>query len=132
MTAGLASCRELAEQERGKAHRYLVGMFSRRALVVAPVTVGFGVWLGIRYLGWTWPFRFYRSGYGWALAVKVAMVLVVGGLGAYNWRVVQPGLDQRWGESRFRRSGVIELLFGVLVLGVTAVLVALPFSEHGS
>ncbi len=131
MTAGLASCRALDGPDRQKAHRLLVGAFSRRALVVAPVTMGFGMWLGIRYLGWTWPFEFYHSGYGWALAVKLGIVLVVGGLGAYNWRVVQPGLEDHGGDVRFRRSGVIELVFGILVLGVTAVLVALPFSEHG-
>jgi len=131
MTAGLRSCKDLKDDERRRAHRLLVGAFSRRALVVAPLTLGFGGWLGVRYLGWTWPFQFFRSGYGWALAVKVAIVLLVGGLGAYNWRVVQPGLEQSWGESRFRRSGAIELLFGILVLGITAVLVALPFAEHG-
>jgi copper transport protein len=131
LLAGLPACLTLPESDRRKAHRLLVGLFSSRALVVAPVTVVFGVWLAVEYLGWTWPIAMFGSRYGGALAVKIALVLVVGALGAYNWRIVQPRLEDPDGESRLRRSVTAELLFGLLVLGVTAVLVALPFAEPG-
>jgi putative copper export protein len=131
LLAGLAACRPLDSECRPEAVRLLVGHFSRRALIAAPLTVGFGVWLSARYLGWTWPLRFFQTSYGWALAGKIALVLGVLALGALNWRLVQPRLAEPGGEARFRRSGGAELGLAVLVLGVTAVLVALSFSEHG-
>ena len=127
LAAGLPSCSVIDQPARGRARFLLVRHFSRRALVAAPLTVLFGFWLGIRYLGWTWPISFYRSGYGWALAVKVILVVFVALLGAWNWRVIQPRLEKTGEESGLRRAGMAELLLGLLVLGATAVLVALPF-----
>lgn len=132
MLAGLVACRPLASDCRPEAVRLLVGHFSRRALIAAPLTVAFGAWLSARYLGWTWPLRFFQTSYGWALAGKIALVVGVLALGALNWRVIQPRLGEPGGEARFRRSGGAELGLAVVVLGVTAVLVALSFSEHGS
>ena len=127
--AGLDVCRSLEPDRRPQALRLLVADFSRRALVAAPLTVGFGVWLGARYLGWTWPLRFTESGYGWALAAKVGVVVAVGAIGLYNWRILQPRVTRPGGESRLRRSSALELAFGVLLLGITAILVALPLPE---
>ena len=132
MLAGLPACRGLEGEVRSSAHRLLVGLFSRRALVVAPLTVGFGALLGVQYLGWRWPLSLFGSSYGWALAVKIGLVIVIAVLGGLNWRYVQPRLEQPDGERLFRRTGGGEVLFSVLVLGVTAVLVALSFAEHGS
>lgn len=130
--AGLPACRVLEPGVRSSARRLLVGLFSSRALVVAPLTVGFGAWLGVQYLGWRWPLLLFRSSYGGALAVKIGLVVVIALLGALNWRYVQPRLERSEGERLFNRTGSAEVILGVLVLGVTAVLVALSFAEHGS
>ena len=111
--------------------RALVGDFSRRALIFGPLAIGLGVWLSIRYLGWTWPLHLFATSYSIALAVKLGVLVVIAGLGAYNWRVAQPGLAHVSGEKRFRKSGTLEVTFGALLLLVTAVLVALPLpGEH--
>lgn len=128
--AGIAACRSLDPAQRSDALRQLIADFSRRALVAAPVMVAFGLWLAARYLGWTWPLRFSGSGYGWALAGKVTVVVLVGAVGAYNWKVLQPRLEEPGGDSRIGRSGALELLLGVIVLGITAILVGLPFPER--
>jgi putative copper export protein len=128
--AGLGACRSVAAAERPTVLRILVAGFSRRALVVAPLTVALGVWLAARYLGWVWPLHLLDSPYGWVLAGKLAALLGVGALGAYNWRITQPRLARDEGEARLRRFSALELWFGVILLGLTAVLVALPFPER--
>ena len=127
LLAGLPACRGLPADERPALHRALVGDFSRRALLFGPLAMGLGVWLAARYLGWSWPLHLAGSGYGIALAVKLAALAGVAAMGAWNWRVVQPRLAHQGGEARLRRSARLELLFGTLLLGATAVLVALPF-----
>jgi putative copper export protein len=131
LIAGLGACRRLASARRPIVVRALVADFSRRALIFGPLTIGFGVWMAVQYLGWRWPLDLFQSSYGWTLAVKLGVLLVVACLGAYNWRVTQPALGDSAGERRFRGSALMELVFGGLLLAVTAVLVALPFpGEH--
>jgi putative copper resistance protein D len=131
LIAGLGACRRLASARRPIVVRALVADFSRRALIFGPITIGFGVWMAVHYLGWRWPLDLFKSSYGWTLAVKLGVLLVIACLGAYNWRVAQPALGDSAGERRFRGSAVLELVFGGLLLAVTAVLVALPFpGEH--
>jgi putative copper export protein len=126
LTAGLGACRRADAEERPRLIRVLVGDFSRRALIVGPLAIGLGVWLAIRYLGWRWPLELFDSSYGTALLVKLLALAGVAALGAWNWRVVQPGLAQPAGERKLRRSGLLELLLGAVLLAATAVLVALP------
>lgn len=125
--AGLAACRDLPSERRPVVLRALVGDFSRRALLFGPVAIGAGIWMAVRYLGWRWPWQLLESGYGTALAVKLAALAGVALLGAYNWRVVQPALGGADGARRLGRSGALEVAFGVALLLATAVLVALPF-----
>jgi putative copper export protein len=127
--AGLGACTSVPAAERPAVLGVLVAGFSRRALIVAPLTVALGIWLAARYLGWVWPLHLFESGYGWVLAAKLAALAGVGALGAYNWRITQPGLSKADGEARLRRCSALELWFGVILLGLTAVLVALPFPE---
>lgn len=129
--AGLGACRRLPDPRRLAAARALVADFSRRALIFAPLTVGLGVWLAARYLGWSFPLQLFDSRYGLVLALKIAALVVVAAIGAYNWRIVQPGLSGPNGEGRIRRSGILELIFGALLLAATAVLVALPLPGDG-
>jgi putative copper export protein len=127
LVAGVGACRTLPATERPQLLRALVADFSRRALVFGPLTIGLGVWLAIRYLGWTWPVHLFESRYGVALSVKLAALVLVGALGVHNWRVVQRSLTRPEGEGRLRKSARLELFFGLLLLAATAVLVALPF-----
>jgi putative copper export protein len=131
LLAGLGACRGLPPERRMPLIRSLVGDFSRRALIFAPIAIGLGAWLAIRYLGWSWPLHLFGSGYTSALGVKLGLLVIIAALGAFNWRVAQPGLVHHSGERRFRRSGALEVGFGALLLLATAVLVALPFpGEH--
>jgi len=131
LMAGLSVCRKLSSERRPIVIKALVADFSRRALIFGPLTIGLGAWLAAQYLGWSWPLDLFESDYGWTLAIKLGLLVILACLGAYNWRVAQPGLGNSTGERRFRKSAVLELVVGVVLLGVTAVLVAMPFpGEH--
>jgi putative copper export protein len=127
LIAGFGACRGVEAGERPLLLRALVADFSRRALLFGPLAMGLGVWLAVRYLGWGWPLHLTGSGYGIALAVKLAALAAVAAMGVWNWRVVRPALARPGGEARLRRSARLELMFGALLLAATAVLVALPF-----
>lgn len=126
LLAGLGACRGLPAERRIPLIRALVADFSRRALIFGPLTIGLGVWLAVQYLGWSWPLHLFDTSYGTALAVKLGLLVIIAAVGAYNWRVAQPGLTHPSGEGRFRKSGAFELAFGALLLLATGVLVALP------
>jgi len=68
----------------------------------------------------------WSTGYGRALLVKLALLGGVAALGFYNWRRVLPTLGDDAATHRLRRSARAELGLGLVVLLVTAVLVALP------
>ena len=68
----------------------------------------------------------WQSEYGRTLLLKLGILSVVAGTGAYNWLRVKPALGSIEGAVRIRRSATLELAVGVLVLVVTAVLVATP------
>jgi putative copper export protein len=129
LLAGVTACGRLAAADRSDALRALVAGFSRRALVLAPLTIALGVWLAARYLGWSFPLHLTASSYGWVLAGKLTALAGTGAMGAYNWRITQPRLHETTGERRLRRVSALELLFGVVLLGLTAILVALPLPE---
>ena len=129
LIAGLGACHRASSSERPALIRALVADFSRRALVFAPLTVGLGIWLAAHYLGWRWPFHLAESTYGWVLVGKLAALAGVVALGGYNWRITQSRIAKDGGEARLRRFSGWELFFGALLLGLTAVLVALPLPE---
>jgi putative copper export protein len=68
---------------------------------------------------WTTP-------YGYALIAKLCVVVIVLGLGAWNWRRVGPTLGTEGGARTIRRTASIELALAALVLFITAILVSLP------
>jgi putative copper resistance protein D len=131
LASALPTTRALEPGAKRQVIRALVADFSRRALVVAPAAVVLGGWLAVSYLGWRWPLELTQSGYGRMLGLKLLALVGVGLLGAWNWRVVQPGLARGDDARRLVRSGGTELLFGALLLAATAVLVAtaLPGEE---
>lgn len=102
----------------------MITVFSPMALVAAAVLVVTGVIAAAFQLG-SLP-ALWTSGYGRTLLTKVAIVLVVLGGGAYNWRRQKPRLAAATGADSLRRSATFELLAGAVVLLITAILVATP------
>ncbi len=105
----------------------LVNGFSPLALAGGIGTIAIGLVLGWTYVGGIEPL--FSSAYGRTLLVKVALLAGVAATGAWNWRRVRPALGAAPGGARLRRSATVELVFGTLLLAVTAVLVALPAPE---
>ncbi len=69
------------------------------------------------------------TAYGRRLLLKLGMLVMLLAVGAYNWRVVRPTLGTRGASRRLLRTAGLELLLAVLILAVTASLVALPAGE---
>ncbi|MEO6447006.1 MAG: copper resistance protein CopC [Gemmatimonadaceae bacterium] len=124
IAVGLPAAATLPEGERRAAVVELVNAFSISALVfaTAAATTGvFAAWLHLESVAALWT-----TSYGQTLLVKLGVLSGVAAVGAYNWRVVKPSLHVAEGESRLRRSAKVELAIGLVVLLVTAVLVATP------
>ncbi|HEX5521618.1 MAG TPA: copper resistance protein CopC [Longimicrobiaceae bacterium] len=122
LLAGVPAARRLGTSERGQAVAALVNAFSPTALGFAALVVVTGAlaaWLHLGSLAALWA-----SGYGRTLLLKLAAVAVLVAAGAYNWRVVRPALGSDAATGRLRRSAGFELGVALVVLAVTAVLVA--------
>lgn len=122
--AGIPVALRLPEGERGTAVAQLVNAFSPTALVFAALAVAtgtFAAWLHLESIPALW-----QTSYGRTLLLKLAILSVVAGTGAYNWRRVKPRLGDAVGTRRVVRSASVELAVAVIVLAVTAVLVATP------
>lgn len=100
----------------------LVAVFSPVALCFAALMGISGVLAAWRNVG-TWS-ALISSAYGQLLLGKVALVSAMAGVGAFNWRRVLPQLGERRATVRLQRSSRVELSLAVIVLVVTAVLVA--------
>jgi putative copper export protein len=127
--AGVPAALALGPGRRGAAVAALVDAFSPTALACAGLTAGTGLlaaWLHVGRLAALWG-----TGYGRTLLVKLAVLSLVAGTGAYNWRRVRPALGDDAGTARLRRSAAAELAVGALVLLATAVLVATPTPVDG-
>lgn len=102
----------------------MVGAFSPVALAGAALAVAAGSLLGIAYVG---TFNaLVQSNYGRALVLKVVLLMITMGLGAWNWTNVKPRLGEPGVTRELRRSAGVELAIGLGLIAVTAVLVALP------
>jgi copper transport protein len=104
----------------------VVGRFSAMAVFAVAAVLAAGTGMAILVLP-TFSDLF-TTGYGLTLLVKVALVLPVVGLGAYNHRRLVPAMSggAAAAPERRRRLGsvvTIELAVLIVVLGVTAVLV---------
>lgn len=111
-------------QGRAELVADLVNSFSPLALTAATVVAITGAttaWLHLKRIS-----ALYTTSYGIALLVKLALVLVVVILGAWNWKRIRPSLGAEGSEHTIRRSARMELTFAGLVLIATSVLVTLP------
>ncbi len=124
LLAGIPATMELDGDARGTDVARLVNAFSPVALGSAGIAVVTGVaaaWFHLGRIPALWGTR-----YGLTLVVKLAVLSVVALTGFYNWRIVQPRLGSDDATARLRRSAKVEVGVAVLVLLVTAVLVATP------
>ena len=122
IAVGVPVALRLQPGTRAAAIAALVNAFSPTALFFAGLTVATGVfaaWLHLETIPALW-----ESAYGRTLLVKLAVLTGVFGTGAYNWLRVKPALGEEVATSRLRRSATFELAVGIVVLAVTAVLVA--------
>lgn len=102
----------------------MVSVFSPLGLACGALVVLTGTVAAASHLG---SIRaIWESDYGRVLILKLGVVAVVAGLGGYNWLRMRPGLAASSEGRPLRVSGGFELAFAVLVLLVTAVLVATP------
>jgi len=116
--------RQPSAQDRAVLIADLVNSFSPLALTAATIVAISGLttaWLHLKRIS-----ALYTTSYGIALLVKLALVLVVVILGAWNWKRVRPSLGAEGSEHTIRRSARMELTFAGLVLIATSVLVTLP------
>jgi len=121
---GLPAALRMEEPDRGPAAADLVNAFSPVALVCAGTAAATGVLAAVIHIGRI-P-DLWSTTYGQVLLLKLAILSVVAGTGAFNWRKVRPVLGDELGARRIRRSATIEVAVATAVLLVTAVLVALP------
>ena len=124
LAAGLPAAMRLPDDERGGVVADLFNAFSPTAVFFAGLVASTGVyaaWLHMNALSALW-----QSGYGRTLLLKLAVLSVVAGTGAFNWRQVKPTLGTSTGTSRLPISARTELLVGAVVLIITAALVATP------
>ena len=125
VTAGFAATRGLDEDSRARRIAAMVRAFSPIALTGAATAILAGLTLAFRYLGGSVP-ALWTTGYGRTLLLKLALLAAVMGVGAYNWRVQGPRLGDPAASARIRRSSLLELTLGTMLLAVTALLVSMP------
>lgn len=114
------------ETLRGRALASLVRAFSPTALAFAGLVAATGLFAGWVHLGSLEAL--WRTRYGVTLLIKLTLLAGVAATGFYNWRAVLPHLGSTAAAPHFRRSAAAALAIGAVVLLVTAVLVATPFS----
>ncbi len=130
LMAGIAAARMQSSERRGPLVRSLITAFSPVALFaagLATVTGVFAAWLHVGTIPNLWGTR-----YGITLLIKLGVLGVVTLTGFYNWKFVQPRLGTDEATVKLQRSARVEVAVAVLVLLVTAVLVASPTSMDAS
>ena len=113
-----------AEEGRWQGLASLVNAFSPMALACAGLVLVTGIGTAALRLGALTPL--WTSAYGQMLLIKIGLLIIVAGAGAYNWLRVKPTLGTSESAARLRTSATMELAVGVAVIAATAVLVALP------
>lgn len=124
LLAGIPAALSLDTPARGPAVADVVNAYSPAALIFAGVAAATGVFAAWLHVG-AWA-SLWQSEYGRLLLLKLIVLSVVAGTGAFNWRRVRPRLGDDLGTRRIRRSATVEVAVAALVLLVTAVLVATP------
>lgn len=121
----LPSSQRMAEPTRGDMLATVVIRFSKVSLIAVSlivVTGAFAAWLHVGSVS-----ALFDSTYGRTLGVKLLVLTPMLLAGLANWRWITPRLrtDRRAAEN-LERAVRVELFFGLLVLLLTAILVATP------
>ncbi len=124
LVVGIPAAMRREPAERGPSVAALVNAFSPTALFFAGMLLATGVLAAWLHLG-TVP-MLWNSRYGWTLLIKLGIFSLVFATAAYNFLRVKPRLGDEITVGRLRRLVAIELGVALLVLAVTAVLVATP------
>jgi copper transport protein len=120
MAIGVPIALTLELENRWGSIASLVNAFSPLALASAGVVVASGVfasWIRLEHLSALW-----QTTYGKTLVVKLLLVAITFGIGAYNFKRVQPELVTEIGALRLRKSAAAELVVGFMILLVTGLL----------
>ncbi len=128
---GIAVIPSLTGDEARPVLAAVIQRFSRFGQVGAALLVVSGavaVWTYTPTLNDLWT-----SAWGRLLLIKLVLLVGVAGLGWFNWKVVTPRLlaGAPPAERSLRRAVAIELLLGLMIIGVTAVLVATALPGEG-
>jgi len=126
--AGIPAAMRGPAEHRASTAAALVRAFSPVALASAAVLAASGVFAAWDQLGTIG--QVVATPYGRTLLVKLALVAVMAAIGAVNWRVLTPKLGTEEACHGIRRSAVRELAVAVLVIAVTAILVAMPTHDE--
>jgi putative copper export protein/methionine-rich copper-binding protein CopC len=124
LAAGLPAAAFAHEGEGPSAFAAMVRAFSPVALAGSGLAAVTGLTSALFHV--SAPADLFGTTYGRMLLVKLGLLAVVGAIGFYNWRRVLPTLGDAAAAAHLRRSARMEIGFGVAVVLVTAILVALP------
>ncbi len=121
--AGIPAALRANEEARGTVAAALVRAFSPLALTSAGVlalTGSYAAWMRLGGLG-----PLFSSDYGRVLLIKLGIIALVMVFGAVNWRYHGPRLGSEGAARTMSRTALVELSLGLLVIIVTAGLVAM-------
>jgi copper transport protein len=125
LAVGLPVTTRESSSGRASALSTMVNAFSPLALGSAGLLVFTGI-IAARYHVGSWS-AFTTTEYGRTLLIKLAIIVLLLVVAAWNWRRVRPSLATgAEGSARLTRSGRAEVLLAIVVLLITAILVALP------
>lgn len=124
LTVGIPVAMRLEPDDRNTAIASVVNAFSPTALIFAStagLTGLFAAWLHIGSIR-----AIVGTAYGRTLLLKLGVLSIVVLTGAYNWLRIKPSLGKVEATKRLRFSATLELCVALVVIAVTAVLVATP------
>jgi copper transport protein len=124
MVVGVSAALKTPDSIRpGSRVASMINAFSPIALTCGGLIAFTGVIASVYHLK---PFRsLWTTPYGAALIFKLIFVVLLFAAGAWNWRRMKPRLTGDDAISPMRSFATLELLLATVVLGVTAILVAL-------
>jgi putative copper resistance protein D len=123
LTAGIPATKR-AGDERWNEVALLVNAFSPAALACAALLTLTGAWATWMHAGSI--SALFTTAWGRTLLIKLALLAAVLAAGAWNWLRLRPALGSEAATLRLRASARTELTLGIVLLLVTAILVATP------
>jgi putative copper export protein len=129
LVAGISGMRTVTDGTAGRSIAALVNAFSPIALSAASLVALTGIvtaWLRLDSIAALW-----QSTYGKILVIKLIAVVLVALAGAFNWRSMRPRLGEDSATGKLQRSATTELALALVVLIITAILVATPTHQPG-